>query len=345
MELTSKKGKMSEEMSYSCDGEEFGKPRILVVGCGEAGCKMVTRLANMGASGAEILAVKTDGSRTAGIRADKKILIGEVVVGGDGARVDPDAGRMAVEGSRRALEEALGGADLVFVASGPGGGAGGGAAQAVCQMARDLGKMAVAIFTLPPRADERGGGSPPIVPQDIEGLVKAANTLILLDIERVFEMAPNLSMDQALSVMDQLVAEIIKGIAETVTETSLINLDYADLKTIISNGGLSAVLVGESDSEEGAEEIVRSALISPLVDVDTKGATGCLLHITGGCDLTLKKAAAVASVLTGEMGPGANVIWGARVKEGFEGKIRLMAIMTGVGFPYASGQQEIPPGP
>jgi cell division protein FtsZ len=168
--------------------------------------------------------------------------------------------------------------------------------------------------------------------------VKAANTSILLDANRVLEMAPELSAEQAFSVIDQVVAEIIKGIVETITQTSLINLDYADVRTIMSNGGLSAALVGEADSEDGAEEVVLSALKSTMLDMDMKKATGCLLHITGGRDLTLKKAATIAGALTGELAPKANVIWGARVKAGYEGKICLMAIMTGVGMPPGPGR-------
>jgi cell division protein FtsZ len=343
LELISKRGNRSEEMSYSYDGDEFGDPKILVVGCGYEGCMMVTRLAELGPSGAETLAADTDRGRLNGTKADRKILMGDGIAGG-GADGDPGAGKNGVEGSRQSLEEALGGADLVFVATGLGDGAGGGAAAAICETARDLGATTVAIFALPPGSDDGGDGRQPDALPDIEGLAKSADTLILLDAGKVLQMAPDLSADQALSVIDQLAAEIVKGIAETVTETSLINLDYADLKTIVSRGGISAVLVGESDSKEGPEEIVGSALTSPLADLDTRGATGCLLHITAGCDLTLRKAATIASVLTGLMGPGGNVIWGARVKEGFEGKIRILAIMTGVGIPNAPGQKKISPG-
>jgi cell division protein FtsZ len=345
LELISKRGKRSEEMSYSYDGEEFGDPRILAVGCGDAGCRIVTRLAYMGQSGAETLAADTDRSRLGGTKADGKILMGDGVAGSGGAGGDPGPGRSEVDRSRRALEEALEGADLVFVLAGLGDGAGGGAAAAICETARDLGATTVAIFALPAGSDDGGDGRLSVALPDTEALAKSADTLILLDAGKVLQMAPDLSIDQALSVIDQLVAEIVKGIAETVKETSLINLDYADLKTIVSRGGLSAVLVGESDSKEGPGEIVGSALTSPLADLDIEGATGCLLHITGGFDLTLRKAAGIASVLTGLMGQEANVIWGARVKEGFEGKIPILAILTGAGIPSASIRQEIPPGP
>lgn len=326
-------------MSYSYDGEDFANPRIMVVGCGDAGCNMVTRLANLGVSGAEIVAVNTDRRRMENTRTDKKIHIGRGVVRGDGAGGDPEIGRIATERSRHALEEALTGKDLVFVAAGLGRGTGTGASPAICQMAKDLGATTVGIFTLPLRSGLGQGSEERKAAVEFENLAKAANTVILLDNNRIREMAPDLSAEQAFSVMDQVVAEIAKGIVETITQTSLINLDYADVRTIMSDGGLSAALVGEANSKDGVEEVVLSTLKSPMLDMEIKRATGCLLHITGGCDLTLKKAATIAGALTRELGPDANVIWGARVKAGYEEKIGLLAIMTGIGMPSGSGQR------
>jgi len=333
MELEPKSAFRSREMSYSYDGEEYANPNILVVGCGDAGCKMVTRLTNLGVSGAETLAVNTDRRRMGGIRANKKIFIGRGIALSDGAGGDLDIGRIAAERSKSAFEEVLGGKDLVFVAAGLGGGTGTGAAPAICEMAKDLGATVVGIFTLPFASVFQQCDGGPSASIDIEKLVKVANTTILLDSNRVLKMAPDLSAEQAFSVMDQVVAEIIKGIVETITQPSLINLDYADVKTIMFSGGLSAALVGEADSEDDAGEVALSALRSPMLDMNIKRANGCLLHITGGGDLTLKKAATIAGALTTELDPEANVIWGARVKEGHEGKIGLLAIMTGVGMP------------
>ena len=338
MRMETKEAFRSGEQAYSYHGEEFANPRILVVGCGDAGCNMVTRLANLEVDGADTLAVNTDRRMMERIRANRKMLIGGGFIEGDGAGGDPEIGRIAAERSRRSLEDALGERDLVFVAAGLGGGTGTGAAPVICEMAKGLGSTVVGIFTISLRADPRRGEGGQNCPIEIEELVGAANTLILLDNSRILDMAPGLSADQAFSVMDQVVAEIARGIVETITQTSLINLDYADVKTIMSDGGLSAALVGESDLKDDAEEIVRSAMRSPMLEVDTKAATGCLLHITGGCDLTLKKAATIAAALTRELGPEANVIWGARVKEGLEGKIGLLAITTGVGFPPGTGR-------
>ena len=327
MELFAKGGIGAKEESYTYSGEDFSNPRILVMGCGTAGSDMVKRLEKMGASGAEILAIDADLRRMERIGAEREILIGRE---GEGTGGDPAIRRAA---AGRSLEEALGGADLVFVVAGLGEGTATGAASAICEMAKNHGEATLAIFTLPPGAEtpQKGRRRPKL--GEIGGLAAAANTAILLETERVMEMAPELSIDQAFSVIDQVVAEIVKGIVETVLETSLVNLDYAGLKDIVTRGGLASTLVGESGSEDGPEEAVRSALRSPMMEGDLRRAKGCILTITGGRDLSHQKASAIASALRRELAPGAEVVWGARLKEGREGKVGLLATMIGVEVP------------
>jgi len=166
-----------------------------------------------------------------------------------------------------------------------------------------------------------------------EGLQKLrsrADSVIVLDNNRLLKYVPNLPIDQAFSVMDQLIAETVKGISETITQPSLINLDYADVKAIMGEGGVAVMLWGEAKVSDGASAVVGEALNHPLLDVDYRGATGALVHITGGPDLTLKHAEEVAEGLTYELDSHANVIWGARVLPQFEGRCRVMAIMTGI---------------
>lgn len=141
---------------------------------------------------------------------------------------------------------------------------------------------------------------------------------------------PHLPIDQAFSVIDQLIAETVKGISETITQPSLINLDYADVRTIMNSGGVSIMLWGEANGQDKAQKVVHEALNHPLLDVDYRGATGALIHITGGPDLSLREAQEVAQGITTGLDPNANVIWGARVLPDFEGRVRVMAIMTGV---------------
>jgi cell division protein FtsZ len=166
--------------------------------------------------------------------------------------------------------------------------------------------------------------------EGLEGLSKAADSVIVLDNNRLLSYVPNLPIGQAFSVMDQLIAETVKGISETITEPSLIQLDYADVRAIMSKGGVAVMLVGESKQQNKAESVVHECLNHPLLDIDYRGATGSLIHITGGNDLTLADAEEIASSLTYELDPHADVIWGARIRNEFEGKVRVMAIMTGV---------------
>jgi cell division protein FtsZ len=166
--------------------------------------------------------------------------------------------------------------------------------------------------------------------EGLEELRNEADSIIVLDNNRLLDYVPNLPVGKAFSVMDQLIAETVKGIAETITQPSLINLDYADMTSIMDQGGVAVMLVGETQDKNKTEEVVKDAMGHPLLDVDYRGASGGLVHITGGPDLTLKEAEAIAERITGQLEPSANVIWGSRIREEYKGKVRVMAIMTGV---------------
>jgi cell division protein FtsZ len=221
----------------------------------------------------------------------------------------------------------LKGADLVFITAGMGGGTGTGTAPVVADVAKKHGAIVVGMVSTPFNVERAR-----IIRGD-EGLQKLrsrSDSVIVLDNNRLLKFVPNLPIDQAFSVMDQLIAETVKGISETITQPSLINLDYADVKAIMGEGGLAVMLWGEAKVSDGASAVVSEALNHPLLDVDYRGATGALIHITGGPDLTLKHAEEVAEGLTYELDAQANVIWGARVLPQFEGRCRVMAIMTGI---------------
>jgi cell division protein FtsZ len=174
--------------------------------------------------------------------------------------------------------------------------------------------------------------------EGIADLRAAADTVIVLDNNRLLEYVPNLPLEQSFSVMDQLISETVKGISETITRPSLINLDFADVKAIMNAGGVAVMLVGETKSQDKSDNVVRTALNHPLLDVDYRGATGALVHITGGPDLTLREAENIAESLTYELDSHANVIWGARIQKDYEGKVRVLAIMTGVQSPQIMGK-------
>jgi len=323
LESRSKKRTDEEEEFF----EEFGQPRILIVGCGGAGNNTINRLYHLGVQGAETIAINTDKQHLEMIKADKKILIGRTLTRGLGAGGYPDIGKKAAELARDALEEVLSDADLVFITAGMGGGTGTGAAPVVAQIAKEQGAIVIGMVSTPFRVERARLLK---AEEGLENLRKAADTVIVLDNNRLLEYVPNLPIDQAFSVMDQLIAETVKGISETITQPSLINLDYADVRAVMGCGGVAAMLVGEARNQERVDQVVRTALNHPLLDVDYRGATGCLIHITGGPDLTLREAEEIAEALTYELDPHANVIWGARIREDYEGRIRVLAIMTGV---------------
>jgi cell division protein FtsZ len=312
------------------DVEEFGLPQIIIIGCGGAGNNTVTRLHKIGIAGALTMAVNTDKTHLDISEANKKILIGKSLTRGLGAGGDPKLGKQAAELARDKLEEELKDADLVFITAGMGGGTGTGAAPVIAEIAKSVGAIVVGMVSSPFRVERLRLVK---AEEGLEELRKKCDTVIVLDNNRLLEYVPNQPVEQAFSTMDQLIAETVKGISETITRPSLINLDYADVKTIMSCGGVAVMLWGETnpqDNRDKAKNVVRYALNHPLLDVDYRGATGCLLHITGGPDLTIKEAEEIAELLTYELDSHANVIWGARINPNFEGRVRIMAIMTGV---------------
>jgi len=327
--------KSAENVDIDCDTELVGTPRILIVGCGGAGNNTSTRMYDIGIEDVEIIAVNTDKQDLDESRADKKILVGKSITRGLGAGGDPDVGRRAAELARGTLSEVFAEADLVFITAGMGGGTGTGVAPVVAEIARENGAIVVGMVSTPFHVErariikaEKG----------LQDMSDAAHTVIVLDNNRLLNYVPNLPMKQAFSVMDQLISETVKGISDTITQPSLINLDYADIRTIMNCGGVAAMMFGESKTRDKSDDVVRAALNHPLLDVEYRGATGCLVHITGGPDLTLKEAEDIASSLTYELSPHSNVIWGARIQEDYEGMVRVMAIMTGVESAQILGQ-------
>ncbi|WOF15970.1 cell division protein FtsZ [Methanoplanus sp. FWC-SCC4] len=309
------------------DEDFVGQPRIVIVGCGGAGNNTINRLYHMKVKGAETIAVNTDKQHLEMIQADKRVLVGKSLTKGLGAGGFPDVGKRAAEMARTTLEGLLQDADLVFVTAGMGGGTGTGVAPVVAQIAKEQGAIVVGMVSYPFQVEKARLIR---AEEGLDTLANAADSVIVLDNNRLMSFVPNLPLGQAFSVMDQLIAETVKGISETITEPSLINIDYADVRAIMSKGGVAVMLVGESKQQNKSESVVHECLNHPLLDIDYRGATGGLIHITGGSDLTLSDAEDIASTLTYELDPHADVIWGARINSEFEGKVRVMAIMTGV---------------
>ena len=315
--------------------EEFGTPKIMVIGTGGAGCNAVNRLANMGITGAQLVGVNTDKQHLALINDElTKILIGKSVTRGLGAGGYPEIGAKAAEVSRSALEEVLSDVDMLFISAGMGGGTGTGAAPIIAEIAKEQGAIVIAIVTYPFALEKARLIK---AEEGIEELKKFTDTVVVIDNNRLVELVPNLPIQDAFKVADEVIARTVRGITETITQPSLINLDYADVRAVMSNKGLSVIAVGESKSVDKVNEVVEDTLKNALLDVDISGATGALIHITGGPELTLGEANAVGEMLTDKIDPKASVIWGARVDPTFENKMEVITIFTGVHSPYIRG--------
>ena len=312
----------------SDDGpESFGDPRIVIVGCGGAGNNTVNRLYNIGIDGADLISINTDKQHLQMTQADTKILVGKSLTEGLGAGGDPSVGERATEMAQSTISEALGDPDLVFVTAGMGGGTGTGAAPVVSKIAKEQGAIVVGMVSTPFNVER----ARTVKAEDgLEKLRNEADSVIVLDNNRLLDYVPNLPIGKAFSVMDQIISETVKGISETITQPSLINLDYADMTSIVNQGGVAVMLVGETQDKNKVDEVVDDAMSHPLLDVDYRGASGGLVHITGGPDLTLKEAEGIADRITERLDASANVMWGARIRDEYKGKVRVMAIMTGI---------------
>ena len=314
-------------MDDDVSGLSVPDPRILIVGCGGSGNNTLNRITHLGVEGAVTVAINTDKQHLDNTRALQKLLVGRHITRGLGAGGDPSTGRRCAEAGREMIKRIVTGADLVFIASGLGGGSGTGICPIVAEEAKAAGALVVGIVTTPFHVERRQRMARAL--EGLESLRRCADAVLVLDNNRLLHFVPNLPLDEAFSIMDQLVAEIVKGIVETITLPSLINLDFADIRAIMANGGVTMMLYGESD--RGPEEVVHEALNHPLLDVDITGATGVLIHVTGGPYMTLESANQVVDLLTAKVSENANVIWGARQDAGFGDTIKVMAIITGVG--------------
>jgi cell division protein FtsZ len=322
--------------SINFDELRAGKANIKVFGCGGAGCNAITWLFNKGISGATIYGINTDALHLSITKADEKILIGKELTRGLGCGGFPQKGREAAKESLSELKRAASGADMVFVLSGLGGGTGTGSGPVVAQLAKESGSVVIGVVTMPfecekARIDKAEFG--------LQELTEVVDTVIVIDNNRLVDIAGNLPMEQAFAVANELVSTMIKGIVETITLPSLINLDYADVSAIMKNGDVAVIGVGESDTTARVEEAVKQALTHPLLDVDYKGATGALIHITCGPDFKLEEFAGVGELVTENLSADAQVIIGARVNKEFANKVRVITIMTGVKSPYVMGRK------
>ncbi len=327
--------KNAETHSINFDELRAGKANIKVIGVGGAGCNAITWLFNKGINGASVIGVNTDALHLSITKSDDKILIGKELTRGLGAGGRPQVAREAAKESVSELKRATSGADMVFVIAGEGGGTGTGAAPVIAQLAKESGAIVISVVTMPfecekSRIDKAEFG--------LQELTDVCDTAIIIDNNRLVDIAGNLPMEQAFAVANELISTMIKGIVETITLPSLINLDYADVSAVMKNGDVAVIGVGESDTTNRVDEAVRQALTQPLLDVDYRGATGALIHITCGPDFKLEEFAGVGELVTENISADAQVIIGARVNKDYANRVRVITIMTGVKSPYVMGR-------
>ncbi|HLC74663.1 MAG TPA: cell division protein FtsZ [Candidatus Nanoarchaeia archaeon] len=302
--------------------------RIKVVGCGGGGNNTINRITEVGIKGAETIAVNTDAQDLLYTTADKKILIGRELTRGLGAGSNPRLGEEAAKEQEIEIKRAVENSDMVFVTCGLGGGTGTGSAPVVAQMAKKMGALTVAVVTLPFTME--GNKRWENAQIGLEKLEQIVDTLIVIPNEKLLELCPDLPLHTAFKVADEILTNSVKGIAELVTRAGLVNLDFADIRAIMSNGGVALIGVGESDSEDRAIEAVQKAIENPLLNVDIKGATGALINVAGGEDMTLDEARKVIEAVAQKLDEDAKIIWGAQIYKDLQRTIRVMLVITGV---------------
>ena len=312
-------------------------PKILVIGAGGAGNNSINRLHKMDIRGARTLAINTDSLHLEAIEVPNKLLVGADITKGLGAGGVPEVGKKCAESSKGDIKRAIGQNDLVFLTAGMGGGTGTGTSPVIAKIAAEEGAMVVGIVSTPFNVERK---RVQIAEKGIQELSRYANTVIILENEKLLKFCPDLPIDQAFGVMDEIICQSVKGLSETITQPSLINLDFADVKTIMKAGGTSCMLWGEAVRNGNTaivKRVVDAALNRPLLEIDQKEATGALVHITGGPEMTLDEVHKITAGVTEGVSINGNVIFGARVVPEMDGKIKVMAIITGVHSPNIVG--------
>ncbi len=319
----------------SKESEDNASVRIAVIGVGGAGCNCVNRIYTSGIKSATTIAVNTDGKHLNMIGAHKKILIGKTITRGLGAGGDIAIAKKCAEVDHELLKREIGDNELVFLCAGMGGGTGGGAAPVIAKIAKEQGAIVVAMVTYP-FALERVRLKKAQV--SLHELVKVCDTVVVIDNNRLAAYAPNLPITKAFELADSITTRAVVGISDTIMFPSLINVDYADVQTVMQNGGLSMISLGQGSGHDKVEDVVKDTLEHPLLDVDYEGAKGCLIHLEGGPDLSLGDAIKAGELLTQSFDEGASVKMGARINPSLQDGIRITAIITGVKSPYMFGK-------
>ena len=309
--------------------------KVKVFGIGGGGGNTISRMREIGIKGGQMIAINTDAQDLLYVNADHKILVGRDLTQGLGAGSNPRIGEEAAHESEQDIKKALAGSDMIFVTCGLGGGTGTGAAPVVASLAKKQGALVVGIVTLPFTIE--GKKRIENAMYGLEKMESVVDTLIVIPNDKLLELAPELPLHTAFKVADEILTNAVKGTTELVTKSGLVNLDFADVKAVMTNGGVSLIGMGESDSQQRALDAVEKAVNNPLLDVDISNASGALVNIIGGPDMSLDESKIIISQIGERLGPEAKMIWGAQISEDMEKSIRVMLIVTGVKSPQIMG--------
>ena len=323
--------KIAEKLSVS----------IKIIGCGGGGCNTINRCVDEGISGAQLCAINTDAKHLLTIRAPRKILIGKASTRGLGAGAIPEVGEQAAMENGPEIKQFLNGANIVFVTAGMGGGTGTGSAHFVARIAKDqIQALTIGVVTLPFKAEGTLR-----MENALAGLKKlswVSDTTIVVMNDKLLQLVPNMPVEAAFKVADEVLMMTIKGLTEIITKPGLVNLDYSDIQTIMNEGGMAFVGIGESNDEKERVDIaVNEALHSPLLgDIDLKDSHGALVRVIGGPDMTILEAQKAAEIVGKNIDPSARIIWGCSIEPELKGTIKVLVIFTGARSPFMAGRGE-----
>jgi cell division protein FtsZ len=306
----------------------MARPNVSVVGLGGAGSNIVSWVKQRGLTGGKLIAANTDAAHLSITKADRRILLGEKITHGQGAGGYPDRGANSARDSLEDMQKETQGSNILFLCAGLGGGTGTGAAQVYSESLQAPGRLVVGVVTLPFSVERYRYENAK------KGLVKMrehCDTVVAIDNSKLARVAGDLPLQDALGVANELVGQFVKGITETITTASLINIDYADLRAIMERKGLAAIGVGYAEGEDRVEKAVRQAIEGQLLDIkDITKAKGALIHVSGGSDITLEEVTKAGELVTKSLPPSAKIVWGARVDPSMGGHARVMVVLTGI---------------
>ncbi len=310
---------------------EASRPTVAVIGLGGAGCNIITYLWQRGILGAKTIAANTDINHLVLQHADKRVLIGKERCRGKGCGGFPEIGAECARESIEELKKELEGINIVFIVAGLGGGTGTGSAPVVAEISNNLGALTIACLTMPFEIESLRREN---AKKTIKALSELCDSVVLLDNTKLRKVAGKLPLKTAFAVANALIGTLIKGITEIITQPSLMNLDFADLRAVLEKGGVSSFGIGEADGQERVQKAVQLAMDAPLLDIpDLSSAHGLLINITGGQEMTLEEVAEVGEMMAGRV-HCERIIWGANVEDTMTGRIRVMALFASVGNPF-----------